>query len=77
MMALQTGSLVGLLPLLPLLALHRACGPCGVWTKAAAKIKALEAAPGGVVPKKGLVAQGGDLCMPLSPARPVRLELQG
>ena len=50
MMALQTGSLVGLLPLLPLLALHRACGPCGVWTKAAAKIKALEAAPdGGIV----------------------------
>ena len=77
MMALQTGSLVGLLPLLPLLALHRACGPCGVWTKATAKIKALEAAPDGIVPNKGLVAQGGDLCMPLSPARPVRLELQG
>ena len=51
--------------------------PGSRWTKAVAKIKALEAAPGGVVPKKGLVAQGGDLCMPLSPARPVRLELQG
>ena len=51
--------------------------PGSRWTKATAKIKALEATPDGVVPKKGLAVQGTDICMPLSPARPVRLELQG